>query len=113
MRKIIVQIFGKKNCSDTRKAERFFKERGIKYQFINILEKSPSKREVENFLKIYSKEDLIDVNGKEYTKRNLQYIVYEPLKLLEETPILYRTPIIRKDNKVFIGSDIEELKKFI
>ena len=31
-----VQIFGTKKCNDTKKAERFFKERGIKFQFIKI-----------------------------------------------------------------------------
>ena len=40
-----IQIFGTKKCSDTRKAERFFKERGIKYQFIDMKEKGMSKWE--------------------------------------------------------------------
>ena len=34
-----IQIFGTKKCNDTKKAERFFKERGIKYQFIDMREK--------------------------------------------------------------------------
>ena len=34
-----IQIFGTKKCSDTRKAERFFKERGIKYQFVDMSRK--------------------------------------------------------------------------
>ena len=41
-----IQIFGTKKCSDTRKAERFFKERGIKYQFVDMKEKGMSKGEV-------------------------------------------------------------------
>ena len=41
-----IQIFGTKKCSDTRKAERFFKERGIKYQFVDMKEKGISKGEV-------------------------------------------------------------------
>lgn len=40
-----IQIFGTKKCNDTKKAERFFKERGIKYQFINMKEKGMSKGE--------------------------------------------------------------------
>jgi arsenate reductase-like glutaredoxin family protein len=31
-----IQIFGTKKCNDTKKAERFFKDRGIKYQFIDM-----------------------------------------------------------------------------
>ena len=38
-----IQIFGTKKCNDTKKAERFFKERGIKYQFIDMKEKGMSK----------------------------------------------------------------------
>lgn len=37
-----IQIFGTKKCNDTKKAERFFKERGIKYQFIDMKEKGVS-----------------------------------------------------------------------
>ena len=38
-----IQIFGTKKCNDTKKAERFFKERGIKYQFVDMKEKGMSK----------------------------------------------------------------------
>ncbi len=38
-----IQIFGTKKCNDTKKAERFFKERGIKYQFIDMKERDMSK----------------------------------------------------------------------
>ena len=40
-----IQIFGTKKCNDTKKAERFFKERSIKYQFIDMKEKGMSKGE--------------------------------------------------------------------
>ena len=40
-----IQIFGTKKCNDTKKAERFFKERGIRYQFIDMKEKGMSKGE--------------------------------------------------------------------
>ena len=40
-----IQIFGKSKCFDTKKAERYFKERKIKYQLINMTEKGMSKGE--------------------------------------------------------------------
>ena len=43
-----IQIFGTKKCNDTKKAERFFKERGIKYQFVDMKEKGMSKGEYNN-----------------------------------------------------------------
>ena len=41
-----IQIFGKTKCFDTKKAERYFKERGIKYQYIDMKEKGMSKGEL-------------------------------------------------------------------
>ena len=38
-------IFGTKNCNESKKAERFFKERGIKYQFVDMKKKGMSKGE--------------------------------------------------------------------
>ena len=40
-----IQIFGTKKCFDTKKADRYFKERGIKAQFIDLKEKEMSKGE--------------------------------------------------------------------
>lgn len=108
---MIIQIFGKKNCNDTKKVQRFFKERGIKFQFIDVCEKKPSKREFEHFLKYYTPENLLDFEGKEYKKRNLQYMVYEVTDLLLESPILLKTPIVRSDKLVVVGYDINLLKK--
>ncbi len=46
-----IQIFGRKKCFDTKKAERFFKERKIKYQLIDINEKPMSNGEMNNVLR--------------------------------------------------------------
>ena len=42
----MIQVFGTKKCNDTKKAERFFKERNIKFQFIDMKEKGMSKGEL-------------------------------------------------------------------
>lgn len=107
---MIIQIFGKKNCNETKKVQRFFKERGIKTQFIDLLEKVPSKKEFENFLKYYDLNDFLDIEGKEYKKRNLEYMVYDTMDLLLESPILFKTPIIRSDMGVILGYNPEKLK---
>ncbi|MGL6065546.1 MAG: arsenate reductase family protein [Cetobacterium sp.] len=107
---MIVQIFGKKNCNETKKVLRFFKERNLKFHFIELSEKAPSKRELENFLKFYGIEDLLDKNGAEFKKRNLQYMVYNTETLLLENPILFKTPIIRWEKGVFLGFSLDNLK---
>lgn len=110
---MIIQIFGKKSCNQTKKAERFFKERNIKVHFIDLNEKSPSKRELESFLKNYTLEELLDSEGKEYNKRNLKYMVYDLEELLLENPILFKTPIIRSDKGVVLGYEPIILKEII
>lgn len=107
---MITQIFGRKNCNETKKAQRFFKERGIKTQFIDLLEKTPSKKEFEVFLKYYDLNDFLDIESKEYKKRNLKYMVYETMDLLLENPILFKTPIIRWEKGVILGYNLNQLK---
>ena len=61
-----IQIFGTKKSSDTRKAERFFKERGIKFQFVDLKEKAMSKGEFKSVLQAVGGLDaMIDQNCKD------------------------------------------------
>ncbi len=110
---MIIQIFGKKSCNNTKKAERFFKERNIKYQFIDLSKYPISKGELKVITNKYPLEDLVDVEGAEYKKRNLQYFVYETEELLNENPTLYKTPILRYKNEVTLGYEPEIWKKWI
>ena len=58
-----IQIFGTKKCNDTKKAQRFFKERGIKFQFIDMLDKGMSKGEFQSVLQaVGGLEAMIDQN---------------------------------------------------
>lgn len=61
-----IQIFGTKKCNDTKKAERFFKERGIKYQFIDMKEKGMSKGEFTSVAQANGGlENMINLDGKD------------------------------------------------
>ena len=61
-----IQIFGTKKCNDTKKAERFFKERGIKYQFVDMKEKGLSKGEFTSVAQANGGiENLLDPNCKD------------------------------------------------
>lgn len=61
-----IQIFGTKKCNDTKKAERFFKERGIKYQFIDMKEKGMSKGEFNSVAQVNGGLDnMINWSGKD------------------------------------------------
>lgn len=101
-----IQIFGTKKSADTRKAERFFKERGIKYQFIDLNEKSLSKGEFASVKQAVGGLDkLIDENSKDKdTLALIKYIADEDKeeKILENQQILVQ-PIVRNGKKATVG----------
>ncbi|MBQ6518079.1 MAG: arsenate reductase family protein [Anaerolineaceae bacterium] len=101
-----IQIFGTKKSADTRKAERFFKERGIKYQFIDLKEKGLSKGELQSVLQAVGNLDaLIDKNCKnEELLVLIRYIVPENRlqKVLENQAVL-KQPIVRNGRQATVG----------
>ena len=105
-----IQIFGLKKCSDTRKAERYFKERNIKYQFINLAEKGLSKGELNSVKSCVGLDTLVDTTGKEYQKRNLKYLVHNIEEELLNNPLLFKTPIVRNGTKATVGYQPEVWK---
>lgn len=108
-----IQIFGTKKCNDTKKAERFFKERNIPVHFRDLNEKGISPGELENIKRVFSLEDLLDKEGKEFKKRNLQYMVYDLETELLEDPLLFKTPIVRNKGKVTLGYQPDTWKEWI
>ena len=98
-----VQIFGTKKCQDTRKAERYFKERGIPYQFVDLTVRGLSKGELDRVKAAVGLDNLIDRAGKEYAKRNLKYLVHDAEEELLAHPLLLRTPIVRDGAKATVG----------
>ncbi len=101
-----IQIFGTKKSADTRKAERFFKERGIKYQYIDLKEKGLSKGEFASVKQAVGGIDkLIDENSKDKnTLLLIKYIAEEDKeeKILENQQVLVQ-PIVRNGKKTTVG----------
>lgn len=101
-----IQIFGTKKSADTRKAERFFKERGIKYQFIDLKEKGLSKGEFQSVLQaVGSLDAMIDKNCRdEDILALIRYIVPEDRiqKVLENQTVL-KQPIVRNGRQATVG----------
>ncbi len=101
-----IQIFGKSKCFDTKKAERFFKERGIKAQIIDVGRFGMSKGEFNNIKQaVGGWENLLDGNAKD--KDSLALIKYlrpedQETKLLE-SPKLFKTPIVRNGKQATVG----------
>lgn len=118
-----IQIFGTKKCNDTKKAERFFKERGIKYQFIDMKEKGLSKGEftsvaqanggLENMInwegrtKSGGLRSCADRSGAETDQDILALIKYiadeDKLEKVLENPQVIKTPVVRNGKQSTLG----------
>ncbi|MBU3100447.1 MULTISPECIES: arsenate reductase family protein [Clostridium] len=100
-----IQFFGTKKCFDTKKTERYFKERNIKYQFIDINIKGLSKGELQSVKRSVGLNNLINTNAKDYKKSNLNQIRGEELKeeILLKNPQLFKTPIVRNGKDATVG----------
>lgn len=108
-----IQIFGTKKCQESRKAERYFKERAIKYQFINLAEKDLSKGELSSVkAAVGDIALLIDKEGKQYKKRNLKYVIHSMEEELLKDPLLFKTPIVRNGNKATVGYKPDSWKEW-
>ena len=101
-----MQIFGTTKCFDTKKAQRYFKERNIKVQFINLKEKSMSKGELTSVMQAVGGMDkLINPKAKDQdTLALIKYIADDDKfeKLLENQQILL-TPIVRNGKQATVG----------
>jgi arsenate reductase (glutaredoxin) len=98
-----IQIFGVKKCPDTRKTERYFKERNIPYHFVDLTVRGLSKGELDKIKSTIGLENLMDTAGKEYAKRNLRYIAHNREELLLTYPLLLKTPIVRNGSQATVG----------
>ena len=109
----MIQIFGTKKSSDSRKAERYFKERGIKTQFVDMKEKGLSKGEFQSVLRaVGGLEQMIDENCKDKDLLALiKYIAEEDRaeKVLENQAVL-KLPIVQNGQKATVGYQPEVWK---
>ena len=101
-----IQIFGTKKCNDTKKAQRFFKERGIKFQFIDMKEKGMSKGEL-NSVAVVNGGVAIMINWDGKDKDLLALIKYiadeDKLDKVLENPQVIKTPVVRNGRQSTIG----------
>lgn len=100
-----VQIFGLKKCFETKKAERYFKERNIKFQFVDLNEKGLSKGELQSVRTSIDLNDLINKEAKVFKSLNLDQIRSSQVReeILLNNPKLYHTPIVRNGKKATVG----------
>lgn len=103
-----LQIFGTKKCKNTKKAQRFFKERGMDFQFIDLYQKEMSKGEFDSVARsVGGMEEMVDWESKD--KDGLAQLKYrvedQREEVLRDNPDLMKTPFVRMGAKAFAGLD--------
>jgi len=98
-----IQIFGKNKCFDTKKAERWFKERRIKYQYIDVLKYGMSRGEFQSVKSAVGFDSLLDDSAP--GAEEIKYLAYaedREEKLMENQRLL-KTPVVRNGKKATVG----------
>jgi len=102
-----IQIFGTAKCFDTKKAQRYFKERNIKFQFVDLSKFSMSRGELKSVRNAIggSLDSLINEKSKKYDSSFIKYLASDEAKeeKLLENGELFKTPIVRNGKKATVG----------
>lgn len=98
-----IQIFGKPKCFDTKKAQRYFKERRIPFQYIDLKGYGISRGELRSVLQKHPLEELLDPKHPDLAM--VQYLAYQEdrIEKVLEDPTLLRTPIVRNGKLSAVG----------
>ena len=102
-----VQLFGTKKCAETRKAERWFKERRVTLHVVDLGQKGMAPGELRNVAaRVGGMEALIDREGARYVAKGLKYAAPTGPRIeqiLVDDPLLLRTPIVRAGARATVG----------
>ena len=116
MSAVQAQIFGFNDCQDTRKAQRFFKERGVSVHFVDLNERPAARGELRRFAEKFGAAALIDRDGARFKALGLRVAGDSPERLLERAltePRLLRTPLVRCGGRVAVGHAPETWQAWI
>ncbi len=103
-----VQIFGVKNSSATRAAERFFKERRVAIQFVDLKKKPMAPAEIKRFADRFGLDQLLDTQSVAYVDAGMKYLKLsqsELLQRIEQDPKLIKLPLVRSGSLLSAGHD--------
>ena len=106
-----VQVFGFKNCQDTRKALRFFAERRIAVHFVDLDERPAARGELRRFQDKFGAAALLNCEHPRFRALGLHVRGDSPERMLERAltePRLLRTPLVRGGNRVSLGHAPED-----
>ena len=113
---LIIQVFGVKNSQASRAAERFFKERRVPIQLVDLKQKPMAPGEIKRFVERFGLTGLLDCEGKAYIDAGLKYLKLSDSELMgriEREPKLLRLPLVRAAHRLSIGHDEDSWKAML
>lgn len=110
-----IQIYVNKKNPDVLKAERFFKERRIPYQLMDLKKHKLGQKELDVFVRAVGAKALVDREGKKALERPVAHMSTDSLIVAEllNDPSALRTPIVRNGSKVTVGADEATWKQWV
>ena len=111
-----VQIFGIKKSAETRKALRFFSERRVKTQFVDLTERAAAPGELQRFVQKFGLTRLIDKSSRRYQELGLAHARLSDeawLGKLVDEPLLLAMPLVRNGKLLTIGLAEEDWKRWM
>ena len=111
-----VQVFGRRNCPDTRKALRFFAERRVKAHFVDLEVRAASPGELRRFAQKFGVDALVDRESTRFAELGLRAARLGEaawLERLADEPGLLRTPLVRCQQRLTIGPAETEWRAWV
>jgi arsenate reductase (glutaredoxin) len=109
-----LQLFGTRKCPETRKADRFLKERKLSFQFVDLADKGISPGELASIARaVGGAEALLDREGARFRNAGLGYMDFDTEEKILEDPLLIRTPVLRDGSRALVGFDAAAWKAFV
>lgn len=102
----MIQVIGTKKCRATQRALRFFQERGVKVQFLDLAQRPLAAGELDNCARgAGGVEALLDTAGAAWRKRGMDHMKFDAREEALADNALLRTPIVRAGKTVLVGED--------
>lgn len=110
---VVVQIIGTRKSAATRKAIRFFSDRGVKAHLVDLNERGLKRGEIENIARVVDVMELIDTGSPAYRSGGFAYLDFDPVEELLERPLLMKMPVVRYGRQVAVGENPAEWKRWL
>ena len=110
-----IQIYVNKKNPDVLKAERFFKERRISYQLVDLKKHKLGQKELDTFVRAVGAKALVDREGKKALERPVAHMSTDSLIVAEllSDPAALISPIVRNGSKITVGADESVWKEWV